>query len=184
MMRHLQFFLLKFHENCCFFKPIFCENFAIAAVQKHAHLVEPEKCCQTQLLSKAWKIAVNVLIQPRTSPPKICKIKNENTNFANRELRPSGGTSRRPAPRPAATGPRRRRARPAAGRRGSRTPRPRGSLARTWGETAKWANFVIVFAKFCKFLAGSFSAVSKRNFARQENMRLTAFFKLYKICIL
>ena len=36
-------------------------------------------------------------------------------------------------------------------------------------------------AKFCKFLAGSFSAVSKRNFAR--NMRLTAFFKLYKICI-
>ena len=35
---------------------------------------------------------------------------------------------------------------------------------------------------FCKFLAGSFSAVSKRNL--QENMRLTAFFKLYKICIL
>ena len=37
------------------------------------------------------------------------------------------------------------------------------------------------FAKFCKFLAGSFSAVSKRNFARKY-----AFdsFKLYKICIL
>ena len=38
------FFLLKFHENCCFFKPIFCENFDIAAVQKYANLVELEKC--------------------------------------------------------------------------------------------------------------------------------------------
>ena len=36
-------------------------------------------------------------------------------------------------------------------------------------------------ANFCKFLAGSFSAVSKRNFARKYT---TAFFKLYKICIL
>ena len=38
-------FLLNFHENCCFFKPIFCENFEIAAVQKDANLVELEKCC-------------------------------------------------------------------------------------------------------------------------------------------
>ena len=38
------------------------------------------------------------------------------------------------------------------------------------------------FCKFCKFLAGSLSAVSKR--ILQENMRLTAFFKLYKMCIL
>ena len=37
-------------------------------------------------------------------------------------------------------------------------------------------------ATFCNFLAGSFSAVSKR--ILQENMRLTAFFTLYKICIL
>ena len=36
-------FLLKFHENYCFFKPIFCENFKIAAVQKDANLVELEK---------------------------------------------------------------------------------------------------------------------------------------------
>ena len=35
---------------------------------------------------------------------------------------------------------------------------------------------------FLQFLAGSVSAVSKRKFARK--MRLTAFFKLYKICIL
>ena len=25
ILRHLQFFLLKFHENCCFFKPIFAK---------------------------------------------------------------------------------------------------------------------------------------------------------------
>ena len=62
-------FLLNFHENCCFFKPIFCENFEIAAVQKDANLVELEKCCQTHIFLQNF-----VLIQPRTSPPKICKI--------------------------------------------------------------------------------------------------------------
>ena len=31
--------LLNFHENCCFFKPIFCENFEIAAVQKYANML-------------------------------------------------------------------------------------------------------------------------------------------------
>ena len=44
-------FLLNFHENCCFFKPIFCENFEIAAVQKNANLVELEK--SSKLLSNA-----------------------------------------------------------------------------------------------------------------------------------
>ena len=68
ILRHLQFFLLKFHENCCFFKPIFCENFEIAAVQKYANLVELEKCCRTRIFLQNF-----VLIQPRTSPPKICK---------------------------------------------------------------------------------------------------------------
>ena len=42
-------FLLNFHENCCFFKPIFCEKFEIAAVQKDANLVELEKCCRTHI---------------------------------------------------------------------------------------------------------------------------------------
>ena len=41
-LRHLHFLLLKFHEKCCFFKPIFCENFEIAAMQKYANLVELE----------------------------------------------------------------------------------------------------------------------------------------------
>ena len=62
-------FLLNFHENCCFFKPIFCENFEIAAVQKDANLVELEKCCQTHIFLQNF-----VLIQPRTSPLKICKF--------------------------------------------------------------------------------------------------------------
>ena len=56
-------------RNSQFFKPIFYENFEIAAVQKDANLVELEKCCQTHIFLQNF-----VLIQPRTSPPKICKI--------------------------------------------------------------------------------------------------------------
>ena len=56
-------------RNSQFFEPIFCENFEIAAVQKDANLVELEKCCRTHIFLQNF-----VLIQPRTSPPKICKI--------------------------------------------------------------------------------------------------------------
>ena len=38
-------------------------------MQKDANLVELEKCCQTHISLQNF-----VLIQPRTSPPKICKI--------------------------------------------------------------------------------------------------------------
>ena len=38
-------------------------------MQKDANLVELEKCCRTHILLQNF-----VLIQPRTSPPKICKI--------------------------------------------------------------------------------------------------------------
>ena len=48
---------------------MFCENFEIAAVQKDANLVELEKCCRTHIFLQKF-----VLIQPRTSPPKNCKI--------------------------------------------------------------------------------------------------------------
>ena len=44
-------------------------RFEIAAVQKYANLVELEKCCQTHIFLQNF-----VLIQPRTSPPKICKF--------------------------------------------------------------------------------------------------------------
>ena len=70
------FFLLNFHKNCWFFRPIFCENFQIAAVQKDANLVELEKCCQTHIFLQNF-----VLIQPRTSPPKICKILSKCCQF-------------------------------------------------------------------------------------------------------
>ena len=38
-------------------------------MQQDANLVEIEKCCQTHIFLQNF-----VLIQPRTSPPKICKI--------------------------------------------------------------------------------------------------------------
>ena len=38
-------------------------------MQKHANLVELEKCCRTHIFLQNF-----VLMQPRTSPPKICKI--------------------------------------------------------------------------------------------------------------
>ena len=38
-------------------------------MQKDANLVELEKCCRTHIFLQKL-----VLIQPRTSPPKICKI--------------------------------------------------------------------------------------------------------------
>ncbi len=38
-------------------------------MQKCANLVELEKCCQTHIFLQNF-----VLMQPRTSPPKICKI--------------------------------------------------------------------------------------------------------------
>ena len=48
-------------------------------MQNCAHLVELEKCCQTHICSQTF-----VLIQPRTSPPKIRKILNfaKKNNFA------------------------------------------------------------------------------------------------------
>ena len=78
-------FLLKFCENCCFFKTIFCENFEIAAVQKYANLVELEKYCQKHIFLQKF-----VLIQPRTSPPKICIILQTIANFPNSSTGPIG----------------------------------------------------------------------------------------------
>ena len=61
-----------------FSKNSFFENFEIAAVQKDANLVELEKRCRTHIFLQKF-----VLIQPRTSPPKICNILQHFTNFAN-----------------------------------------------------------------------------------------------------
>ena len=65
LLRHLRrrCLLLKIAKNC------FLLKIEIAAVQNDANLVELEKCCQTHISLQNF-----VLIQPRTSPPKICKI--------------------------------------------------------------------------------------------------------------
>ena len=49
-------------------------------MQKDANLVELEKCCQTHIFLQNF-----VSIQPRTSPPKICKINffKKSCRFAN-----------------------------------------------------------------------------------------------------
>ena len=67
-----------------FFKPIFCENFQIAAVRKDANLEELEKCCRTHILLQNL-----ASIQPRTSPPKICKICKKNCQFSRFALPPT-----------------------------------------------------------------------------------------------
>ena len=59
---------------------------------------------------------------------------------------------------------------------------PRTSAVHGLAKLANFAFFKKFFANFCKFLAGSFSAVSKRNFARKY--AFDSIFKLYKICIL
>ena len=60
----------------------YCEHFEIAAVQNYANLVELEKCCQTHIFLQNF-----VLIQPRTNPPKICKILQNGANFAEEQER-------------------------------------------------------------------------------------------------
>ena len=62
-------FVAAFPRKSLIFQTDFCENFEIAAVQKYANLVELEKCCRTHIFLQNF-----VLIQPRTSPPKIFKI--------------------------------------------------------------------------------------------------------------
>ena len=46
-------------------------------MQKYANLLELEKCYQTHIFLQDF-----VLIQPRTSPPKICKLLVKIVNFA------------------------------------------------------------------------------------------------------
>ena len=47
-------------------------------MQKYAHLVELEKCCQSHIFLQNF-----VLIEPRTSPPKICKTCKNFAKFVN-----------------------------------------------------------------------------------------------------
>ena len=58
--------LLNFHKICWFFKPIFCEIFEIAAVQKDANLVDLVKSFPRNIY-----LQESALIEPRTSLSKF-----------------------------------------------------------------------------------------------------------------
>ena len=130
----------------------------MAAVQKDANLVELEKCCQTHIFLQNF-----VLIQPRTSPPKICK------NFANffsilltltpiaaQALPLAGRGGRAPGRRPGRGGRARRRPRRRArplgrGRRRAPGPTTRRVVARFWQNFGKMLLvFGCIGTDFCK----------------------------------
>ena len=130
-------------------------------------LVDFEKCCKTHIF-----LQKSVPIQPKTNNilPKICKIGKFSARGA--------GRGRRRA-RPGAARRSRRRPPPAAG------PRPWRRRGTSGGEKLGKSE---KFATNCKFLAGSFSAVSKPNFASKyyilnDNTKYAfcSIFKLYKI---
>ena len=60
-------------------------------MQKYANLVELEKCCQTHIF-----LQIFVLIQPRTSQQKICKIVQQIANLAADVVRPGALARREP----------------------------------------------------------------------------------------
>ena len=107
------------------------------------NLVDFEKCCKTHIL-----LQKSEPIQPKTSNilPKVCQQPVTKSTPGSSPAR----RRRRPSSRSAAASSRRcSRRRPGASTRASATSE------------------LVKLAKFCKFLAGSFSAISKRNFARK-----------------
>ena len=135
--------------------------FEIAAVQKYANLVELEKCCQTHIFLQNF-----VLMQPRTSPPKICKI----ANFANvaNFVNVGPGAARRPARRGGA----------ARGAEGGLQRRGRAVAVPGAGQFL--ANFRQNFAR-CKFRQSVARFRLYRHRFLQQNMRFAAFFKIFQI---
>ena len=109
-------------------------------MQKYANLVELEKCCQTHTSVYSQKL---VSIQPRTSPPKNCKIllifpilTPERREAPRAELRDGGS-------RPAAHGAvlRRRPGQAARGRAAPAGPRRRRPSAANLANLAKNLQF-------------------------------------------
>ena len=123
------------------------------------NLVDFEKCCKTRIF-----LQKSVPIQPKTRNilPKICqKLATTLRADAAGTLRSAcigapGTLVSSPAVLGRTVGP---------GAATATVPtRVRGLRL---AKLAKLANFTRYIAYFCKFLAGSFSAVSKRNFARK-----------------
>ena len=112
-------------------------------MQKCTHFVELEKCCQTHILN--YFLAKFRFDRAENEPAKHLQ-----------------SLQQKPACGPAA----RRCARTAGCR--TRRPRPRAEhLATLAGCATLPGGRISKISKFCKFLAGSFSALSKRNFARK-----------------
>ena len=144
------------------------QNFANFQIFQLDNLVDFEKCCETRIFLQR-----SASIQPKTSNilPK---------NF--QQIATTSPLPARSSPRPTAS------SRRAAARTSSR--------AGTGRRTAKLAKLIKIsriskfsILQFCNFLqniAIFWRARSRlyKNEILQENMRLTAFFKLYKICIL
>ena len=122
-------------------------------MQKYANLVELEKCCQMHIFLQNF-----VLMQPRTSPPKICKKLQNLPNAACFWGLAGRGDRVRVEPRPV---------------QDANLP-PNLDFANvpplesSHGVfTKKREQEFAFFANSWKFLVGSFSAVSKRHFARK-----------------
>ena len=120
-------------------------------MQKYANLVELENCCQTAD-KRIFFLQNFVLIQPRTSPPKICKI-FEKCIFEKCIFEKNA--ARRPGPRKS-RGP---------------SPRPRARPRRPDVRERRLAKFRQNVARFRLY----------RHRFLQENMRFAAFFKIYQI---
>ena len=133
-------------------------------MQKYANLVELEKCCQTHIFLQNF-----VLIQPRTSPPKICKnllifpILLTLTPNPNRSTGRPGG-ARAPLPRRGAA---------LAPRAHDRGPRAQAAL--------EGANVIVRERRLAKFRQNVARVRLYRLRFLQENMRFAAFFKIYQI---
>ena len=129
------------------------QNFAKFQKFQLDNLVDFEKCCKTHIF-----LQKSVPIQPKTSNilPKFCRSAGD-------ALQVSVGEE---AAQPAAT------VRTASSQPWD-SPARRSWACRTtqtYAHTRRLTGGIFekcIFRKFCKFLAGSFSAVSKRNFARK-----------------
>ena len=122
-------------------------------MQKDANLVEIEKCCQTHIYLQR-----SAPIQPKTSDilPKIAQ--KLNSPYWSTTARPRPGGPHLPGGRDAHPG----------GRADPRLHRGHGGAGPEMvGKIGKFAKFLQNLTEFCKFLKGSFSAVSKRSFARK-----------------
>ena len=109
------------------------------------NLVDFEKCCKTPIY-----LQKSVPIQPKTSNslPKFCKNEQQFAEPAEPRLRAASCEGR-----------------PADGQDDGMVRE--GSDGRGGEGRGELAKFCRIFTNFCKFSAGSFSAVSKRNFARK-----------------